>query len=66
MEAGLFSALHRIASDESLAFLCRDALIVYELEKVWSCIEHRLGELPEKEEAFQCVVKCMVTWLAPR
>ena len=57
LEAGQFSALHRIASDEVWHFYAGDALIVYELEKDGSLVEHRLGSFPEKEEAFQCVVK---------
>ena len=57
LEAGQFSALHRIASDEVWHFYAGDTLIVYEIEKDGSLVEHRLGSFPEKEETFQCVVK---------
>ena len=57
LEAGQFSAFHRIASDEVWHFYAGDTLVVYELEKDGSLIEHRLGSVPEKEESFQCVVK---------
>jgi predicted cupin superfamily sugar epimerase len=57
LEAGQFSSLHRIASDEVWHFYAGDPLVVYELEKDGGVVEHRLGSFPERDEKFQCVVK---------
>jgi predicted cupin superfamily sugar epimerase len=52
-----FSAMHRIASDELWHFYYGDPLIVYEIDPAGKVTEHLLGNNPENEETFQCVVK---------
>jgi len=57
LEKDQFSAMHRIASDELWHFYYGDALIVYEINSSGHLTEHLLGNDPEKNESFQCVVK---------
>jgi uncharacterized protein len=52
-----FSAMHRIASDELWHFYYGDPLIVYEIDPAGNITEHLLGNNPENNENFQCVVK---------
>ena len=57
LEKDQFSALHRIASDEGWHFYYGDPLIVYEIDTEGQVTEHLLGNHPENNESFQCVVK---------
>ncbi|MEP6747325.1 MAG: cupin domain-containing protein [Bacteroidota bacterium] len=52
-----FSAMHRIASDELWHFYYGDPLIVYELDVAGNLTKHLLGNNPENNEHFQCLVK---------
>jgi uncharacterized protein len=52
-----FSAMHRIASDELWHFYYGDPLMVYEIDASGNLTEHLLGNNPENNESFQCVVK---------
>ena len=63
LEAGQFSAFHRIASDEVWHFYFGDPLLVYEINHNGRLIVHRLGTNPEQGENFQCVVKAG-SWFA--
>jgi len=56
LEQGQFSAFHRIASDELWHFYFGDPLIIYEIERNGTLKEHLLGNNPENNESFQCVV----------
>jgi predicted cupin superfamily sugar epimerase len=60
-----FSAFHKIKSDETWHFYYGDALIVYEIDQAGHLIEHRLGNDPEKDEHFQCVITAG-NWFAAR
>ncbi len=57
LEQNQFSAMHRIASDELWHFYYGDSLIVYEIDAEGSLTEHRLGNNPENNESFQCLIK---------
>jgi predicted cupin superfamily sugar epimerase len=52
-----FSAMHRIASDELWHFYYGDPLIVYQIDATGNLTEHLLGNNPENNEHFQCVIK---------
>jgi uncharacterized protein len=52
-----FSAMHRIASDELWHFYYGDPLMVYEIDPTGNLTEHLLGNNPENNGHFQCVVK---------
>lgn len=57
LQAGEFSALHQIASDELWHFYYGDALTIYEIQPDGILATHLLGANPENGEQFQCVVK---------
>lgn len=57
LEKNQFSAMHRIASDELWHFYYGDPLTVYEIDSAGYLTEHLLGNNPENNEQFQCVVK---------
>lgn len=57
LEKDQFSAMHRIASDEIWHFYYGDPLVVYEIATNGSLTEHLLGNNPENNECFQCIVK---------
>lgn len=65
LEAGQFSAFHRIASDEMWHFYDGDTLSIYEIEPNGNLIVHRLGRQLEKAEVFQCVITAG-NWFASR
>lgn len=65
LKNGQFSAFHRIASDELWHFYFGDTLIVYEIKQDGSLKEHILGNDPEKNESFQCVIQAG-NWFASR
>ncbi len=65
LEAGQFSALHRIASDEVWHFYAGDALEVFSIDAAGKPEAIRLGSNPEKGEVFQAVVKAGV-WFGSR
>ena len=52
-----FSAMHRIASDELWHFYYGDPLLVFEIDAAGNLTEHLLGNNPENNGHFQCVVK---------
>ncbi len=52
-----FSAMHRIASDELWHFYYGDPLMVYEIDAAGNITQHVLGNNPENNENFQCLVK---------
>ncbi len=57
LESDQFSAMHRIASDELWHFYYGDPLIVYEIDTAGKLTQHLLGNNPENNETFQCLVK---------
>jgi uncharacterized protein len=57
LEAGEFSAMHRIASDELWHFYSGDCLLIYEIEADGSLTNHLLGNNYEAGETFQCAIK---------
>jgi predicted cupin superfamily sugar epimerase len=57
LKKDMFSAMHRIASDEVWHFYYGDPLIVYEIDSNGNLVQHLLGNNPENNEQFQCVVK---------
>ena len=57
LEEGQFSAMHRIASDELWHFYYGDPLLIYEINPEGVLTTHRLGNHPENDEHFQCLVK---------
>lgn len=57
LEKGQFSAMHRIASDELWHFYYGDPLVVYDIDTEGRLTEHLLGNNPENNESFQCLVK---------
>lgn len=65
LEEDQFSAFHRIASDELWHFYFGDSLIIYEIEQNGTLNEHLLGNNPENNESFQCVIKAG-NWFASR
>lgn len=65
LEHEQFSAFHRIASDELWHFYFGDPLIIYEIEQNGNLKEHLLGNNPENNESFQCVIKAG-NWFASR
>ena len=65
LEQGQFSSFHRIASDEQWHFYFGDPLIVYEINSSGTCVQHLLGNDPEKGESFQCVIEAG-SWFASR
>ena len=52
-----FSAMHRIAADELWHFYYGDPLTVYEIDTTGNLLEHHLGNNPENNEDFQCIIK---------
>ncbi len=52
-----FSALHRIASDETWHFYHGNSLIIYEISPAGNLCEHILGADFEKGNQFQCTIK---------
>src|SRR5437868_1119301 len=52
-----FSALHRIASDELWHFYAGDPLQLYEIDLQGRLTQHLLGNNPENNESFTCVIK---------
>lgn len=65
LEAGQFSALHRIASDEVWHFYAGDALEVVCIDAAGKLEIIRLGNNPQKGEVFQAVVEAG-TWFGSR
>ena len=65
LQKNQFSAFHRIKSDEQWHFYYGDPLIIYEIDPKGQLLQHRLGNDPDKEETFQCVVKAG-NWFAAR
>lgn len=65
LEQEQFSAFHRIASDELWHFYFGDPLVIYEIEQDGTLNEHFLGNSPENNESFQCVIKAG-NWFASR
>ncbi len=65
LEAGQFSAFHRILSDEIWHFYSGNCLVIYEIEAEGVLTEHRLGNRPDKGEEFQCVIRAG-NWFASR
>jgi predicted cupin superfamily sugar epimerase len=65
LEAGQFSALHRIASDEVWHFYAGDALEVFCIDAAGRLEVIRLGSNPQKGEVFQAVVKAGI-WFGSR
>lgn len=65
LEQGQFSAFHRIASDELWHFYFGDPLVIYEIEQNGTAKEHLLGNNPENNESFQCVIKAG-NWFASK
>lgn len=57
LEAGQFSALHRIASDELWHFYYGDPLIIYSIEENGQLTQQILGNNPDNAESLQCLVK---------
>jgi len=57
LEKHQFSAMHRIASDEVWHFYYGDPLVVYEIDIYGTLSRHLLGNNPEMQHQFQCVVK---------
>ena len=57
LEAGNFSSLHRIASDEVWHFYAGDPINIFEIETDGALIVHTLGGEPEKDEQLQVVVR---------
>jgi len=57
LEKDQFSAMHRIASDELWHFYYGDPLVVYEIDLQGQLTRHLLGNHPENNESFQCLVK---------
>ena len=57
LEAQQFSAMHRIAADEVWHFYYGDPLMVYEIDGQGELTCHLLGNDPEQQQQFQCVVK---------
>lgn len=56
LEKNQFSAMHRIASDELWHFYYGDPLVVYDIDEKGQLTEHLLGNNPDNEESFQCLV----------
>jgi uncharacterized protein len=56
MTEGIFSAFHRIRSDEVWHFYTGDALLIHEIDVLGRYTIHRLGSDPAKEESFQLVI----------
>lgn len=65
LEAGQFSAFHRIQSDELWHFYAGDPLIIYEIDKGGHLHEHLLGSNPGAGESFFTVIKAG-SWFASR
>ena len=57
LQQGQFSAFHRIASDELWHLYYGDPLLVYELEPTGELVIHQLGNRPDLEQQFHCVIK---------
>ncbi|MBE7170382.1 MAG: cupin domain-containing protein [Williamsia sp.] len=57
LQKGQFSAFHRIASDELWHFYYGDPLEVFELDQDGSLRIHRLGNQPQLDQQFHCVIK---------
>jgi uncharacterized protein len=57
LEAGQFSAFHRIAGDELWHFYSGDPLTVYEIDQSGKLIEHHLGPDPYAGHTLFCIVK---------
>lgn len=57
LESTQFSAMHRIASDELWHFYYGDPLIIYEINPAGNLQQHLLGNNPQNNETFQCLVK---------
>lgn len=65
LEAGQFSAFHRIQSDELWHFYAGGQLIIYEINEEGNLIEHILGSDPDAGETFFTVIKAG-HWFASR
>jgi uncharacterized protein len=57
LEAGQFSAFHRIKSDETWHFYEGDTLEIFEISTDGELLTHKLGRNYEKGESFQLVIK---------
>jgi uncharacterized protein len=57
LEKEQYPAIHRIASDELWHFYYGDPLVVYEIETTGNLNQHLLGNNPENDEHFQCLIK---------
>jgi predicted cupin superfamily sugar epimerase len=57
LEKDQFSAMHRIASDELWHFYYGDPLVVYDIDLQGQLTCHLLGNHPENNESFQCLIK---------
>jgi len=56
LSAGIFSAFHRIRSDEVWHFYAGDGLLIHEIDTAGKYIVHQLGADVAKGEAFQLVI----------
>lgn len=65
LQAGQFSALHRIAADEIWHFYAGDPLSIYAIDENGALTEHLLGNDPEKGQSFQCCIKAGL-WFGSR
>lgn len=65
LQQGQFSAFHKIASDEQWHFYYGDPLIVYEIDRHGSLIQHHLGADIEKGQSFHCTITAG-NWFASR
>lgn len=66
LEAGKFSAFHRISADEQWHFYFGGILVVFEIQETGVLITHKLGNDPSQPGCnFQCVIKAG-SWFASR
>ena len=64
LEAGQFSAFHRISADEQWHFYYGGKLMVFEIQEDGHMIEHTLGNDPTQAGChFQCIIKAG-SWFA--
>lgn len=63
LKQGVFSAFHRIRSDEVWHFHAGDALLVHEIGRDGDLKTHRLGSDPDKGQSFQTVINAG-SWFA--